>query len=238
MAEALQPILEHMWFYPPDSTPETTQPGVGIITTTNATILVDAGNGPRHARQIRTALRQMDAPPVQYVLYTHHHWDHTFGGQVWTGSLIAAHDQCRALLLDRYGSHPWNAHAIQEQASLNPARAPVLRAIDRAVDDWSTFRLALPHITFSHRMILEVDDLTLTLEHIGGQHAADSMIIHAGSVLFLGDCYYPPPHLRQPGDTPDYAMMEMLLEHPVEIYIDAHHGPMSRTDLEQRLTHR
>jgi glyoxylase-like metal-dependent hydrolase (beta-lactamase superfamily II) len=239
MAELPQPIADHIWLYPPNADPEATQPGVGIIVANSATVLVDAGNGPRHARQIRAALRQMDAPPVAYVLYTHHHWDHTFGAQIWRDSIVVAQAQCRPLLLERYGSQPWSRRYIQEQSFLIPARASILHALDRAVEDWGAFRLVLPQITFSSGMSLIMDNLTITLQHVGGRHAADSSVVRAGNVMFLGDCFYPaPPHLRESEDGPDLNMLQTLLEQDVSVYIDSHNGPVSRAELSQRVEQR
>ncbi len=236
MVEALQPISDHIWFYPPNPDPEVVQPGVGVIIAPSATVLVDAGHSPRHARQIRAALRMMEAPPVRYIIYTHHHWDHTFGGQIWLDSLVVAHEQCRSLLAERYGSQPWSQRYIQEQSYLTPARATMLRALGRAIDDWSAFHLVSPQIVFSGQLSLTVDDLEIRLRHIGGRHAADSITVQVNEVLFLGDCYYPPPaHVRQPGETSDYSMIANLLEQPAEYFVDSHYGPRARADFSRLL---
>lgn len=237
MADILQPVADHIWFYPPNPDPEVVQPGVGVIIAESATVLVDAGNSPRHARQIRATLRMMAAPPVRYVIYTHHHWDHTFGGQIWLDSLIIGHEQCRALLAERYGSQPWSQRYIQEQSYLHPARAAALRALGRAIDDWTAFRLVSPHITFTHDLTVSVDPVEISLRHVGGRHAEDSITVQVNdTTLFLGDCFYPPPaHVRQPGETTDYAMIEDLLRRPTEHFIDSHNGPRTRSDFSRLL---
>jgi glyoxylase-like metal-dependent hydrolase (beta-lactamase superfamily II) len=239
VTEPLLRINDHIWFFPPHSDPETIQPGVGIILTPRETVLVDAGSNPRHARQIRAVLRQMEAAPVRTVIYTHHHWDHTFGGQIWDGSQIIAHEQCRVLLHEEYGTQPWSHRYIQEQIFLNPARTASLRALDRAIDDWGRFQLALPNTLFSSDLALYTRDLTFRLHHVGGQHAMDSIIVEAGNVLFLGDCYYPPPmSIRQPGDTLDFDMIERLLALNAATYIDAHGSPRTHTEFAQLLNER
>lgn len=232
----IQPVADNVWYYPPHPDSEAVQPGVGIVITERETVLIDAGNSPRHAYQIRAALKLMDAPPVRYVIYTHHHWDHTFGAQAWYGSIIVSHALCRALMQEHYASQPWSQRYIQEQSYLEPRRAPGLQAMNHAIADWSRFRLMLPQITFSEHMSLVLDGMSLTLKHVGGQHAADSIIVQAGEVLFLGDCCYPPPQpLRQPEDTLDFAMIESLLEINAAWYIDAHGLPRTPADVRQLL---
>lgn len=239
VTEPLLRINDHIWYFPPHSDPEAIQPGVGIILTPHETVLVDAGNSPRHARQIRAVLRQMEVPPVRTVIYTHYHWDHTFGGQIWDGSQIIAHEQCRPLLHEHYGTQPWSRRYIHEQIYSSPARAGGLRALDRAIEDWARFQLVLPTISFTSDLTLYAGSFSFWLTHIGGQHAPDSTIVQIGDVVFLGDCYYPPPlSLRQPGDTLDFAMIEQLLALNAATYIDAHGSPRTHAEFAQLLDER
>src|SRR5690606_14878150 len=86
MTEELQQISEHVWVYPHN--PNDTQPNVGVIVTEQHTVLIDAGNSPRHARRILGELWRINAPTVTHVIYTHYHWDHTFGAQIFGGLVI------------------------------------------------------------------------------------------------------------------------------------------------------
>jgi hypothetical protein len=48
-------------------------------------------------------------------------------------------------------------------------------------------------------------------------------------IMFVGDCFYPPPlHLRNPGDTYDFAMMRSLIRPDIDTYVDGHNDPVSR----------
>jgi glyoxylase-like metal-dependent hydrolase (beta-lactamase superfamily II) len=189
-------------------------------------VLVDGGNSPRHSRRIIGALAEMNAPPISYVIYTHHHWDHAFGGNVF-GAPSIAHESCRKLLIES-AAKPWSYSYIQEEIRRNPLREVGLMAMGRAIEDWRGFRILIPTITFMHRMRLYLDGLTIELEHVGGRHASDSIVVRVGEVLFTGDCYYPPPlHLRAPTDTLDYEMMKSLADESAEIFIDGHGSPLS-----------
>lgn len=231
MVEELLPLSDHVWVYPNDPDADITQPGVGVIMAGGATVLVDAGNGPRHARWLRSALRALNAPPVRYLIYTHHHWDHTFGAQVWTGATVIAHTRCRSLLQERFGSQLWSPMRVEEEMRLNPDREPFLRMLVRAVGDWQSFEVVLPHLTFAGQLSLILDDVTVNLAHVGGQHAPDSITVAVDDVLFIGDCYYPPPQsANSSDDSLDKMMVRALLEQKARYYVEGHHQPMTRAE--------
>lgn len=55
-------------------------------------------------------------------------------------------------------------------------------------------------------------------------------------VLFLGDCYSPPPlHLRTAGPAPDLAMLASLVSDGFEWYIGEHNRRHSRAELRTAL---
>lgn len=230
MSVELQAVSPHVWLYPYN--PDDIQPNVGVIITAEQTVLVDAGNSPRHARRVLTELWRMGAPPVTHVIYTHYHWDHTFGAQIFNCPVVA-HDMTLDLLQMYYANKPWSAAYLQEEARQNPDRANVMAAIGRAVDEWRGFHVVLPELLFSHDLTLHLADLTLHLRHVGGRHAADSITVEVveDAVLFIGDSYYPPPpFLRQPGDGLDVGLYAGFIERGLDWYIEGHNRPLNRDE--------
>lgn len=231
MAEALLPIADHVWLYPCDDDEDKVQPNVGVIIAGGQTVLVDAGNSPRTARRLLNALDAIQAPPVRYVIYTHHHWDHVFGAMVY-GATTVGHDLCRKALIEMAGK-PWSHAYIQEEIQRTPAREAGLRALARAIDDWRHFRIIIPEITLSHLLRLHLDDVTVEIRHVGGQHAVDSVVVHVveARTLFVADCYYPPPlHQRRPDSALDAELIAALVKDDIEIYIDGHGPPRMRDE--------
>ncbi|NWG17459.1 MAG: MBL fold metallo-hydrolase [Chloroflexi bacterium] len=223
---ALVRLTDQVWLYPRDPNPERMQPNVGVIVTGQETILVDAGNSPRVARRLLLALDEIHAPPVRAVIYTHHHWDHVFGGLVYDAPIIA-HEICRKNLVE-LAAKPWGQSYIQEEITRAPAREVGLRAMARAVEDWRSFSIALPEITLSKTLRLYSGGLTIEIEHVGGQHAADSLVVRVpeARLMFVADaCYPPPPHQRRPDDTLDRQMIERLADEGLDIYVDGHGDP-------------
>lgn len=209
MIDEIHALTQHVWVCAYDPTPDSPQPAVGIVVVGDQTLLIDAGNGLRHARRVRSALRMLNAPPVRYIIYTHHHSDHISGAQQWPDALIVAHEKCRFLLHDRClnGAAGW------------------------AGDSAGVFSHAmLPQVTFSDQLFLFLGDMPVNMTHVGGQHAADSILVLVDGVLFIGDCYYPPAD----SDVPDAAMLAALMQYPAVHYVEGHYQPMTRADFAQR----
>lgn len=234
MDDVLISLTPHVWLFPCDDDEVTgrIQPSVGIICTARQTILVDAGNSPAHARHIRAALDHIAAPPVRFLIYTHHHWDHVFGAQVF-GVPVIAHELGHELV-GNLATMPWSRQSLAQRIVEEPQRAASYTALLHALADDAQLDVYVPSLTFSDRLRLHVDDLTIELEHVGGQHAPDSIVVRVPEVgvLFLGDCYYPPPlHLRTTESTPDVAMLASLVSDRYEWYIEGHDHPHTKAEL-------
>jgi glyoxylase-like metal-dependent hydrolase (beta-lactamase superfamily II) len=230
MTDDLLHIADNVWLFPADPAPSKVQPAVGIVLTPNGTVAIDTGNSPRHARHIQRALAAIDAPPVTHIIYTHFHWDHVYGAQVFVAPAIA-HELCRESLIER-AARPWSYGYIEEEIRRNPTMEPAYDAMQRAVEDWHGFHIVVPSITFTNTMALHLAGTVLELEHVGGQHSPDSIVVRLPSagVIFLGDCYYKPPLMyRTPDARTDYAMIERLLaDERIHTFIDAHSPPRTR----------
>jgi glyoxylase-like metal-dependent hydrolase (beta-lactamase superfamily II) len=219
------------WVFPCNPVPEKLQPNVGIIISGNDTVLVDGGNSPRHARRILSALDELNAPPVRYIIYTHSHFDHFFGAQVF-GAPAIAHELCRQRVQEM-ANKPWSFSYIEDEIRDSPERAIGLRNIARVMDEWRGFRITVPTVTFTAGLQLYLGDLLVEIEHVGGHHSPDSSVVRVPGegVMFVADAYYPPtPDYRQPGDTLDYGLIARLMDdETIQQVVDGHgESPLSR----------
>jgi glyoxylase-like metal-dependent hydrolase (beta-lactamase superfamily II) len=218
----LTQISPHVWILPRHPDKNRVQATVGMVLTAEQTILIDAGNSLRLARQIQAALAVMDAPPISHVIYTHHHWDHTFGACVYGVPAIAhrlSHQFLRQMRQENVGDT-----YLRTKVERNPKLI-----LDWTAADWAAFEIILPEITYQERDNLQFDDVSLELVHVGGVHAADSTVIKVveEGVMFLGDCYYPAPGYENPTDQMlDMEMLANLLDERYDAYIDGHNAPM------------
>lgn len=235
MFQELEYLAGQVWLYPMHPHADVVQPNVGIIRVGTRTILVDAGNSPRHARRIMGELAASGFPSVKTVIYTHHHWDHVFGGMAYNADTVIAHELCIAPL-QQAASRVWNNTALREEAQRVPHLYVRNTAISNAVEDWRDFRIVPPRITFTKTLVLyQEDDTRIELVHVGGRHAPDSIIVKIpdASVMFLGDCYYPPPTAeRAPHDDAlDMVMLESFVAENYAIYVDGHSKPHSLDEM-------
>lgn len=236
MNQKLTQLTEHVWHWSHNPSFTAVQSSVGVIVGENETVLVDAGNSPQLAHRIKDTIRQCGHPPVSHIIYTHHHWDHTYGACEFQVPVVA-HASCKSLLA-KEAQKPWSVEYLHQQIESNPLLEVSYRAKERVIRDWTTFRIVLPDIVFDHSLTLQCGSLSLELEHVGGQHAEDSIVVRIPQeqVIFLGDCYYPPPlHLRTPESEVSTSMLAAVESKEYALYVEGHRNPVKRATIRKRL---
>jgi glyoxylase-like metal-dependent hydrolase (beta-lactamase superfamily II) len=232
MTQKLIQIRERVWLWPHDRNPLRIQPCIGIIASDSGTVLIDAGNCPSLAKKLKAAMDKAELPAVSHIIYTHHHWDHVYGACEFDARVVA-HRLCREALLEE-SKKPWSVKYLQDEVKKNPLLRISFRARGRLIEDWDTFRIVVPEIVFDDSMVIESGDMNIVLEHVGGEHAQDSIVVKVPSagVMFLGDCFYPPPlHLREPDSDFSFPMLASLENEAYSLYVDGHNDPATRDDL-------
>ncbi len=229
MTELVQ-LTENVWMYPPAPNKVDIRPAIGVVMSSSQTLLYDAGNSPRHARQVIDALQKLNAPPVRYVVYSHAHWDHLFGAQALVeeyGEMleIVAHECCNEMLT-AYAAKPWGLDYVRRVQQERPAVRGAYQLLEKLIDNWDHFRIEMPTVIFDTTIeTLHLGDgIDVELEWVGGEHSADSTVLRVpgDSVMFLSDSFYPPASV--PGAKSDQAMMQRFLAEKQKVYIDGHNG--------------
>ena len=237
MEQDLIQLDDHVWYWPHHPDPNTVQPSIGVIVGQRNSILVDVGNSPAQARRVGAALTQVGIPPVSLIIYTHHHWDHISGACAYSVPVIA-HAKCRAILLEE-AQKPWSKEYLEELIQQNPKLRVSCEARNRAISDWQNFRIVVPETVFERSKVIELEGLRIELEYLGGQHAEDSIIVKVpqSRVMFIGDCYYPPPlHLRTPESTISNEILSNLVDDGIDLYIEGHDDPTTRNEIVEYLS--
>jgi glyoxylase-like metal-dependent hydrolase (beta-lactamase superfamily II) len=72
-------------------------------------VIVTDPTSPDHARKLLDAVAAVTDQPIRYVIYSHQHWDHTLGGQIFkeAGAVFVSHQGC----LKHWQRHP-NAELV------------------------------------------------------------------------------------------------------------------------------
>ncbi|SCG42578.1 MBL fold metallo-hydrolase [Micromonospora coxensis] len=221
-----QHLTGRVWLLPGDADPLAVQAGVALITDERGAVLVDAGQSPAHAREIRAALDATGLPAPRWLVYTHHHWDHVWGACAWPDVEIVGHVAGESLLRAE-AARPWSHRYLREQVRAEPRLGPSFRARALAMETFDDFAILPPTRTFTDELELPTG---VRLRHVGGRHAPDStaVLVPDSGVMLLGDCWYPPPaHLRGPDDGPDLALVGRLLDDAYGWYVSSHSPPMT-----------
>jgi glyoxylase-like metal-dependent hydrolase (beta-lactamase superfamily II) len=193
MESKLTQLSKHTWLLPHNPKPNAVQASIGVIAAQKGSVLIDAGNSPRLASRIKAELERCNLPPVSHIIYTHHHFDHVYGACEFDVQ-VAAHVICKAIL-EEEARKPWSIEYLDQGIKDNPRLEVTYNARAKSIDDWETFRIVVPEDVFEDKKVIDLDGLTIELEHVGGDHSADSIIVKVpqDEVMFLGDCYYSPP---------------------------------------------
>jgi glyoxylase-like metal-dependent hydrolase (beta-lactamase superfamily II) len=180
-----------------------------VITTAKGLILIDTGLSPTLAELTKAKIKQeLGRDDVAYIINTHFHFDHTDGNQVYRGAAIIGHDS-DAMQIRRFaqGKDQFIVARRNRLAQLEGrlkaqdpksqdalATQEEIRFERMMIDDLQKNYIPTPPTrTFSDRMELNVDDLTLKLYHFGVAHTDGDIVIHVPElgILFIGDLFHP-----------------------------------------------
>ncbi len=229
-------ITDQIYAYP--GTMMLTRPWVGVIPTDEGTVLVDSGNGPLQAGEIRAALERMGAAPVSHILLTHHHWDHVFGSCAFPGAHIVAQEGTQHHL-EVMAGEPWSREYVEAKGASFPRGKIVSWHMNRAVPDWASFRAVPATETFQDRYELVLGGYHFLMEHVGGQHEPDQCLVHVqpGNVLFLGDAAYGHPSSTEAWDREALAgtLRGFMERYDAEWYVEGHRTPADRDRFAERI---
>lgn len=144
----------------------------GFIVGPDHVVSIDTTSTERRTRAYLDAIAAVTAAPVDMVVNTHHHGDHTNGNCLLPEATIIGHRRCREQVM-----------------------ASSIRAADGAFTpiEWGDISLAPPTVTFEDRLDLHIGELTVEPHHIGGPaHTTGDVVvwIPERSVLFVGDLVF------------------------------------------------
>jgi glyoxylase-like metal-dependent hydrolase (beta-lactamase superfamily II) len=232
----LEQLSPTVWLFPAHPDDDKVQPAVGIIVGETETVLVDAGNAPRHAREILGEIQRIKAPLVKQIIYTHYHWDHIFGACVFDAP-VTAHVLCKRKLLE-FANMSWSDQGLQECVRRGMIREESAKIIREGVDDWKTFSVVLPTKTFDEKETLQGEGYRLELTRVDSKHANDSILVevaHEG-VMFVADAFYPAPSWISPNDrTLDKHVLKTMLASTCETFVHGHGDPLTRAEVQEIL---
>lgn len=189
----------------------------GAVITSEGAILIDTLVFPEEARAIKTFLETRLNCPVQYVINTHYHADHTYGTCFFDNALVVGHARCHELLATR-------GRDGLSQAKHN---APELRDVE----------IVLPHMVFeSGTMSIHLGNKTVEMWHSPG-HSPDSIVclVKEDRVLFASDTLMPIPYFVD-GNYDDFIdSLNALKNGGYENVVQGHGEVVLRGEVEEKI---
>lgn len=232
----LTKLSERIMYLPPYQ--ETDRPILGAVVGSERTLLIDAGNSSNHASQFRDELSAIDVKG-DWLAITHHHWDHVFGIKE-VGLPTISHSMTRQRIIEMQ-KLSWTDSAL-EQRLLEKSEIPfAVDAIKKEFGNERNIELSLPHLTFETSITLDLGGISCVIEHVGGDHADDSVILYIPEekVLFLGDCLYAYISHEEWSYTSEKSLhlVEHLTQFDAEfIFLSHHDAPLSRDEFHYELS--
>ena len=157
-------------------------------------VVIDTTISPVFAALVRDRIsEEFGSENFAYVINTHFHGDHTYGNQVFSEALFIGHEKCGEGMRNdesrRISAHTQYTAGIEQlkkslekmEENSDPAKTLAKRiAFYQAIVDGigEKFGLTLPDITFSDRLSLDLEDLTLNLYAYGTSHTDSDILIH------------------------------------------------------------
>jgi cyclase len=166
----------------------------GVFLGEKGPVVVDALLSPAAGEALRRTVAEISSLPPRALIYTHHHGDHTFGGQAFECPVIAHRAASEAMhsggpelspsrLLNLfYGEHFGRAIA-SERPDIAALKKRFLQL------DLAGLTLRLPEVTFTKRLTLYDPAGRIEIIHVGHAHSAGDVVVFLPKekVLFAGD---------------------------------------------------
>lgn len=227
----LTKISEHVYWLPP-SKPD--RPSLCTVVGEEGTLLLDTGASPTHISFFLNGLKSEKVPKPSLAVLTHWHWDHVFGAAELKVPIIA-HRETRDRLVT-LAHYDWSNEALDARVASGEEIIGCAEDIKVELPEPRTVEVALPTIIFQNALDIDLGDVTCHVQHVGGDHAGDSCVIHVlpDNVLFLGDCLSPAVYAPVWHYTTAklFPLLKTILTFNAELFVEGHNETvMTRAEL-------
>ncbi len=223
----LQQITPHVYWMNPD---DPDRPSLAAVVGTTKTVMLDAGASVAHTQIFLDALKAEGVRLPDYVVLTHWHWDHIFGLPALNMPIMA--HQLTVQEMYRLKGYDWSDAALDERLKTGEEIEMCAQDIKLELPEPRQVDIMIPDIVFQNSLALNLGDMTCHVQHVGGDHAEDSCVIHVveDQFLFLGDALYdaiytPVRHLTKAKMLP---LLAKILSFKAQYFVQGH-DPEVRT---------
>ncbi|CAM3583328.1 MBL fold metallo-hydrolase [Aeromicrobium ponti] len=231
--QTLKKITDRFWYQTPVS--ETDRPILGAVIGDKMTLMIDAGNSEAHASYFLSELEKHHIPAPSMAVLTHWHWDHIFGLPALDMLSIAS--SLTKTEMERLKPFQWTDEALDERVRSGVEIEFCASAIKKEFGSDRDIKIKLPDITFEKRLEIDLGGVTCQLQHVGGDHSADSVVVYIKEekILFLGDAIYANLYSSKWNFTSGrmLKLLDSIEKFDADTYILSHWKALSRAEYMQ-----
>jgi glyoxylase-like metal-dependent hydrolase (beta-lactamase superfamily II) len=184
----------------------------GLLVDKDGAMAVDALMVPSMTRRFLDAMKKVTKKPVNRLVNTHHHIDHSGGNFLFKEAEIISHAYCR----DEIVRTGMPTEFFQKR-------------IPRFAAEFPKLKLAEPKVTFEDRLTFHQAGREVELRHLGPAHTFGDAFVYLpkDKVLFAGDIafYYVTPLAFQGHVGNWIKVADRILKMDVEVIVPGH-GPI------------
>ncbi len=186
---------------------------IQAINTKKGIVVIDTSPSLGYAAKLREAIeKEFCRKDFVYTINTHSHFDHSFGNQVFSDTLIIGHENWRRYLKEFSARYPTFLDRVSKSVAENKEklkkmnenseeaariRAKIVqrsRNLKALTDIKNGYSISPPDITFRDQMTLDMGDVKINVIYVGkGLHTDDHVFVHIPEerVVFTGDIMEP-----------------------------------------------
>ncbi|MCZ6595729.1 MAG: MBL fold metallo-hydrolase [Bacteroidetes bacterium] len=217
---------------------------IGVITGEDGVLMID-NQFAETTPEILNITKSLSDKPIQFLVNTHHHGDHTGGNvnMINNGTIIYAHDNVRRHLLEGERSKfakeqetafNKNLEKLAKNGNKEKAEAKAKEDI-RNMGDFTPSANTYPAITFSDNMTFYYNGEKIMVFHVQNAHTDGDVMVYftKSNVLHMGDVFfngrYPFVDLNSGGNYNGYikALSRALILIDEETKIIPGHGDLA-----------
>ena len=113
-------------------------------------------------------------------------------------------------------------------------------AIKTEFPDERDITIVLTNLTFENKIEIDLGGVTCVVQHVGGDHAPDSVVVYIKEekILFLGDCIYADIYSEKRTYTINKTLqlLDQLETFDADTFILSHWKPISKEEFHQEVT--
>lgn len=234
---SIEKIGTRFWYMTPAA--ETDRPILGMVVGEEKTLMIDAGNSKTHALYFLEELLKRKVPHPDMVVLTHWHWDHIFGLSALSKQVSFSSKQTKKEM-EKLVNLSWSDEALEARVINGTEIEFCANAIKREYTNNRDITIALPDVAFDKKVEIDLGGVICIVEHVGGNHASDSVVIYIKEekILFLGDCIYPDIFSEKENYTINETLqlLNKLEEFEADTYVLSHWKPIAKEEFHQEVT--